>query len=266
MAVSAPKFAVEALVFDAYGTLFDVHSVGTTADKLLPGRGAALSVLWRMKQLEYTWLQSLMGPAARQDFAAVTALALDYALAALDAPLDVDRRRELRDAYLMLAPYDDVAAALAALAPRPAGYSTARSRCWSRSFASAGSTGYRRRSSVDAAGVYKPSPSSIRSRSTSSNCRVRALALSRRIAGMRSEPSPSASRHSGSTARARGRSARPGAGPYHPDAVRSAAAVGVELTCRDGRHKPSRQPRRRRMALRPRRCPALLVRACIVRR
>ena len=101
-----------------------------------------------------------MGPAARQDFAAVTALALDYALAALDAPLDVDRRRELRDAYLMLAPYDDVAAALAALAPRP------------RWILSNGTLAMleplvRQRGldglidgvlSVDAAGVYKPSP------------------------------------------------------------------------------------------------------------
>ncbi len=79
MSVIASPLEIDALVFDAYGTLFDVHSVVATAEKLLPGRGAALSQLWRTKQLEYTWLQSLMGPSARKDFAAVTAQALDYA-------------------------------------------------------------------------------------------------------------------------------------------------------------------------------------------
>jgi 2-haloacid dehalogenase len=47
---------VDALVFDAYGTLFDVHSVTGLAEELAPGRGTALSQLWRTKQLEYTWL------------------------------------------------------------------------------------------------------------------------------------------------------------------------------------------------------------------
>jgi 2-haloacid dehalogenase len=78
-----------------------------------------LSQLWRAKQLEYTWLQSLMGPGRREDFAAVTAHALDYALAELDLALAPGERRELRDAYLTLAPFPDVPATLAALAPRP---------------------------------------------------------------------------------------------------------------------------------------------------
>ena len=51
---------ISAVVFDAYGTLFDVHSVTRLADTLFPGKGAALSAAWRTKQLEYTWLQSLM--------------------------------------------------------------------------------------------------------------------------------------------------------------------------------------------------------------
>jgi len=119
MTDTSRKLPLDALVFDAYGTLFDVHSVTTRAEMLLPGRGAELSRLWRAKQLEYTWLQSLMGSSVREDFAAVTAHALDYALAALDAPLAPDLRRELRGEYLALSPYADVAAALAALAPRP---------------------------------------------------------------------------------------------------------------------------------------------------
>ncbi|HET7097820.1 MAG TPA: HAD-IA family hydrolase, partial [Casimicrobiaceae bacterium] len=66
---------LDAFVFDAYGTLFDVHSVTALAEALAPGRGAALSQLWRAKQLEYTWLASLMNPfgAGRDDFAVITA-------------------------------------------------------------------------------------------------------------------------------------------------------------------------------------------------
>ncbi len=112
---------VDALVFDAYGTLFDVHSVTALAETLAPGHGTALSQLWRTKQLEYTWLTSLMTTPEfpRRDFAAVTAQALDYALAALGIDLGSDARNRLQGAYLTLAPFPDVAAALAQLAPRP---------------------------------------------------------------------------------------------------------------------------------------------------
>ena len=72
---TAKRAVVDALVFDAYGTLFDVQSVSGIAERLFPSHGAALSQLWRTKQLEYTWLQSLMqSPTQRRDdFAAVTA-------------------------------------------------------------------------------------------------------------------------------------------------------------------------------------------------
>ena len=160
MPMTTPQFAVDAIVFDAYGTLFDVHSVSATADKVLPGRGAALSQLWRAKQLEYTWLQSLMGPAVRKDFAAVTEQALDYALAALDAPLAAASRRELRDAYLSLAPYDDVPPALAALSPRPRWILSNGTLAMLEPLVrhhglDAHLAGIL---SVDAAGIYKPSP------------------------------------------------------------------------------------------------------------
>lgn len=52
---------IKALAFDAYGTLFDVHSVISTCNQNFPDQGAALSQRWRAKQLEYTWLRSLMG-------------------------------------------------------------------------------------------------------------------------------------------------------------------------------------------------------------
>ena len=115
------SLAIDAVVFDAYGTLFDVHSVTALAEELAPGRGAALSQLWRTKQLEYTWLTSLMTTPGmrRQDFSAVTAHSLDYALEALGIALGAGDRGRLRDAYLTLSAFPDVAQALAALAPRP---------------------------------------------------------------------------------------------------------------------------------------------------
>jgi 2-haloacid dehalogenase len=117
----SPSLDIDALVFDAYGTLFDVHSVTTLAERLAPGRGAALSQLWRSKQLEYTWLSSLMATPAspREDFGAITAHALDYALASLGLDLVAGDRGRLRDAYLTLSPFPDVPGALAVLAPRP---------------------------------------------------------------------------------------------------------------------------------------------------
>jgi 2-haloacid dehalogenase len=103
-----------ALVFDAYGTLFDVHSVTATAESLWPGKGAALSQLWRTKQLEYTWLRSLMG--RYEDFGHVTESALRYACAALKLPLDDAQRAQLLESYLRLATFPEVAEALGRLA------------------------------------------------------------------------------------------------------------------------------------------------------
>ena len=110
-----------AFVFDAYGTLFDVHSMAALAEELAPGNGAALSRIWRSKQLEYTWLQSLMATSRfqREDFAALTAHALDYAISALILPLDGTARHRLLDAYQRLAPFPGTRDVLAALAPRP---------------------------------------------------------------------------------------------------------------------------------------------------
>jgi len=117
--MSRPTFA--ACVFDAYGTLFDVGSVASAAEELAPSHGADLARLWRQKQLEYTWLASLMtAPGyARPDFRDVTAMALDFAVAALVLPLDADARAELAGEYLHLAAYPDAHATLASLAPRP---------------------------------------------------------------------------------------------------------------------------------------------------
>lgn len=107
---------MKAVVFDAYGTLFDVHSVAAACEHHFPGQGAALSRLWRTKQLEYTWLRSLMERYA--DFERVTFDALAHACAMLDLSLDGDARADLLAAYRHLTPYPEVSATLDALAGR----------------------------------------------------------------------------------------------------------------------------------------------------
>lgn len=102
--------AVAAFVFDAYGTLYDVHSVVQRGDAFFPGKGAQLSQLWRAKQLEYTWQRSLMQRYV--PFSTVTREALAYACEALGLDLTPERTEELMREYLMLAPYPDVAGAL----------------------------------------------------------------------------------------------------------------------------------------------------------
>jgi 2-haloacid dehalogenase len=159
---SSAVIPVDALVFDAYGTLFDVQSVVTLAERLFPGHGAALSQLWRTKQLEYSWLQSLMlSPTQRrEDFAALTAHALDYAAEALGLSPQVAVRHRLLDAYLDLSPFPDVAPALAALSPLPRLILSNGTREMLELLAA--STGVAPHLdailSVDAAGIYKPSP------------------------------------------------------------------------------------------------------------
>ena len=104
---------IQALVFDAYGTLYDVHSVSARAEALFPGHGAALSQLWRTKQLEYSWLRSLMGTYA--DFNRVTLDALRYAVAALKLNADEAAITALLAQYVHLSPFPEVAGALARL-------------------------------------------------------------------------------------------------------------------------------------------------------
>ncbi|HEX9182678.1 MAG TPA: haloacid dehalogenase type II [Burkholderiales bacterium] len=110
--------ALQALVFDAYGTLFDVHSVVRRSEAFWPGKGAALSQLWRAKQLEYTWQRSLMR--SYVPFSQVTREALEYACAALGLALDAGRTDALMQEYLRLATYPEVPAALAAMKARKA--------------------------------------------------------------------------------------------------------------------------------------------------
>jgi 2-haloacid dehalogenase len=105
---------ISALVFDAYGTLFDVHSVTRLAEATFPGHGSALSAAWRTKQLEYTWLRSLMG--AYEDFNRVTLSALEWALESRGIASDETQRRALLQEYRRLAMFPEVPVALEALA------------------------------------------------------------------------------------------------------------------------------------------------------
>jgi 2-haloacid dehalogenase len=100
---------LQALVFDAYGTLYDVHSVVQRCETCFPGKGVQLSQLWRAKQLEYTWQRSLMQRYV--PFSTVTREALVYSCAALG--LDAGEHLEgLMAQYLRLAPFPEVPRAL----------------------------------------------------------------------------------------------------------------------------------------------------------
>ena len=109
--------SIEALVFDAYGTLYDVHSVMRRCEACFPGKGAALSQLWRAKQLEYTWQRSLMRRYV--PFSTITRDALVYCCAALglDGAPHLDA---LMAEYLTLAPFPEVPKALSRLTMKKA--------------------------------------------------------------------------------------------------------------------------------------------------
>jgi len=147
----------KAFVFDAYGTLFDVHSV-VEAGRALTADPQALSTLWRQKQLEYTWLRTLMG--RYEDFWAVTEAALRFALQRLGIAAGDEAVRQLMEAYLSLATFPDVPGALSAMAPTPLGIlSNGSPRMLAAAVHSSGlGSTFRHVLSVDAVKVYKPSP------------------------------------------------------------------------------------------------------------
>jgi 2-haloacid dehalogenase len=97
---------IKGFVFDAYGTLFDVYSVTALCEQLFPGQGAALAQLWRVKQLQYAMMRSLMG--RHRDFWRLTEDGLVYACKALGLELTADSRARLLQAYLHLTAFPDV--------------------------------------------------------------------------------------------------------------------------------------------------------------
>ncbi len=147
---------LDALVFDAYGTLFDVHSVTSRAESFWPGRGAALSQLWRTKQLEYTWQRTLMQRYA--PFSQVTREALAYACEALGLQLTVTQMEALMGEYQMLSVYPDVAAALKKLARHKTAILTNGSPDMIEPLVKQSGLAFDAVLSVDAVKIYKPAP------------------------------------------------------------------------------------------------------------
>lgn len=150
---------IQACVFDAYGTLFDVHSAAARCRNELGQKADPLSEAWRQKQLQYTWLRSLME--AHADFWQVTGEALDYAMAAVELD-DPAMRKRLMELYLELDAYPEVPAVLQRL--KAAGLSTAVLSNGAPAMLDAAvrSAGLADRLdqvlSVEDVGIYKPDP------------------------------------------------------------------------------------------------------------
>lgn len=104
---------IKAVVFDAYGTLYDIQSVAAVTEEAFPGYGEIITQIWRIKQLEYTWLRSLMR--RYQDFSVITRDSLAYTLRCLGLESDPGTCETLMDKYLHLDLYPDAMTALAAL-------------------------------------------------------------------------------------------------------------------------------------------------------
>jgi 2-haloacid dehalogenase len=102
----APGRLPRGILFDAYGTLFDVHSVGSLAEELFPQHGAALAALWREKQIDYSRLRTLCDRYV--DFSIITKDALLHSCARLRLDLAEDQCRRLLELYARLPAYPEV--------------------------------------------------------------------------------------------------------------------------------------------------------------
>lgn len=107
---------IKAVVFDAYGTLYDVQSVADVTDDAFPGYGDIITQVWRIKQLEYSWLRSLMQ--RYEDFSIITRDSLAYTLRILGLTYDESVFERIMEKYLHLDLYPDASSALAALRGR----------------------------------------------------------------------------------------------------------------------------------------------------
>lgn len=108
---------LRAVLFDAYGTLFDVYSVALAAEQLFPGQGGALAALWRDKQIEYTRLVTMAAPGGERyrPFWDITQDALRYACRRLGLALDAESEARLMNQYRALSAFPENREALQAL-------------------------------------------------------------------------------------------------------------------------------------------------------
>jgi 2-haloacid dehalogenase len=104
---------IKALVFDAYGTLYDVHSVYAKTEELCPGKGDLITQIWRLKQLEYTWLQTSLQE--YRDFTFLTHASLEFALRVVGIEPSENITKPLFDKYLDLDPYPEAKDSLSKL-------------------------------------------------------------------------------------------------------------------------------------------------------
>jgi 2-haloacid dehalogenase len=104
---------IQAVVFDAYGTLYDIQSVAAITEEAFPGYGEIITQIWRIKQLEYTWFRSLMR--RYEDFSVITKDSLTYTIRVLRLKHDAATFERIMDKYLHLDLYPDARATLAAL-------------------------------------------------------------------------------------------------------------------------------------------------------
>jgi 2-haloacid dehalogenase len=155
--------SIRACVFDAYGTVFDFNSAAAQCRDTLGDKAPGLSLLWRDKQLQYTWLLSLMGRYI--DFWDVTAAALDFALDSFGIA-DEDVRRRLLDCYLRLDVFPEVPDMLERLkgaGVKSAILSNGSPRMLAAAIEHAGIGPHLDAAlSVDEARIYKPHPSVYR--------------------------------------------------------------------------------------------------------
>jgi 2-haloacid dehalogenase len=107
---------IKAVVFDAYGTLYDIQSVATVTEEIFPGYGDIITQIWRIKQLEYSWLRSLMR--RYEDFSVITKESLAYTIRVLGLKHDAATFERIMDKYLHLDLYPDANATLGALKGR----------------------------------------------------------------------------------------------------------------------------------------------------
>jgi 2-haloacid dehalogenase len=115
MEASAAR-APRAVLFDAYGTLFDVYSIAAAAERSFPGHGERVAVLWRDKQIEYTRLTSMSGRS--RSFRDCTLAGLRFAARRFGLALDADGERELMAGYEQLALFPENRAVLVELRRR----------------------------------------------------------------------------------------------------------------------------------------------------
>ena len=155
---------IRAVVFDAYGTLFDVYSVTARAEQLFPGKGEALALLWRERQIDYTRIRSLAGPdgAYYKPFWAITVDALRYATERLQLVPNPAAEAQLLKEYTCLSAFPENLGALKRLraAGLPLGIlSNGNPQMLDISVKSAGMHGlFDHVLSVDAVRMYKTAP------------------------------------------------------------------------------------------------------------